>query len=62
MIRFTVRDRSTGETVTVPAPSRAEYVKDGVRHSKVRQPEAEACKATLKNLSSLGMRGGCLAS
>jgi len=60
-IRFTVTDRSTGKTVTVPAPSRAEYVKDGKRMTKVREGEADACKATLKHLSVHGMRGGCLA-
>ena len=61
-IRWTVRDRSTGEVVTLENPAGREFVKDGVR--KVLPPKKEATdglRLALKHHSRLGMRGGVLA-
>lgn len=45
-IRWTIRDRATGQAITVPQPTT-----DG---------ERTALKAGIRNLSRLAMRGGAL--
>lgn len=53
-IRFSITDKHTGEVMTVEAPKRGEYVKEGQR--RLAAPDAEACdhlKALIKDRSRL---------
>lgn len=62
MIRWTFKDRATGEPVTIENPRRGEHVKDGkVNILQPAKAEVEGLCAVLKGRSKLGMRGGALA-
>lgn len=60
-IRFTLTDHATGQTKTIDAPRRGEFVKDGVvKTLPPAREQANNLMATIKAVTKLGQTGGCL--
>ena len=61
-IRFTLIDRTTGQSKSVDAPRRGEHVKNGQTHLLPANKDAcDNLRAAIKGVTKLGLRGGVLA-